>query len=472
VIDTGDAVGVPAPRPAAYAVWEITLRCNLKCIHCGSRAGPTRDRELTTDEALEVVEQLAEIGITEVTLIGGEAYLRQDWETIAAAIRRAGMWCTMTSGGWGITPRMAARVAASGITNVSVSVDGLEATHDHQRGRPGSWRWCFDALTNLEAAGVGVGVNTQLNRLTIPELPRLYPIIRDRGIDAWQVQLTGPMGRAADEPELIVQPAELPVAYEVLGRVASRAWADGVVLAPSFNIGYYGPHERLFRGGGAPYAFWQGPDQGLRTIGIESDGTVKAELTLPTELYRVGNVLDTPLRELLDRPAYTFALDLRPDDLWGFCGTCEFGSVCLGGDPWMTRIVMGRHGNNPYCEHRALALRAAGRRERVEPAEAAAGDPYDCGRFDLVEEDVDAPWPAGARPALTHDEVVWPSDWVDPRPEDLKPVGERGRGVDVVMSRGTPLPRERPGPSVRRVGQLVTIKRRLDQQDREAVNRT
>src|SRR5690348_741536 len=80
----------PADRRARplYAVWEVTLRCDLSCRHCSSRAGRARPDELTTAEALNLVEQLADLGVLEVTLIGGEAYLREDWTEIIAAIRR------------------------------------------------------------------------------------------------------------------------------------------------------------------------------------------------------------------------------------------------------------------------------------------------------------------------------------------------------------------------------------------------
>jgi radical SAM protein with 4Fe4S-binding SPASM domain len=454
-----------ALKPQAYAVWEITLRCNLGCIHCGSRAGPARDDELTTAEALDLVQQLADIGITEVTLIGGEAYLRRDWEVIAGSVVDAGMFCSMTTGGWGINPRMAGRIEAAGISSVSVSVDGLETTHDHLRGREGSWRWCFDALANLKARDLIVASNTQLNRRSMVELPTLYRHLHAAGIDGWQVQLTGPMGNAADQPELILQPAELPVAYDILARVARRAWADGILVGAGLNVGYYGPHERTLRGDGAPYAFWQGPPQGLRTIGIESDGTVKPELTLPTGPYTAGNIRERSLRELIETPIHRFASELTAEDLWGFCRSCEYAEICLGGDPWMTHVVMGRLGNNPYCDHRARSLAAAGARERVELDETAAGDPYDFGHFRLVEEPVDAPWPAQHRPALALDDVEWPEDWVDPPP--FAATTGMGRDVDDYAPADTPLPRRPPGSHVRRVGQLVSIKRRLDARDRE-----
>jgi MoaA/NifB/PqqE/SkfB family radical SAM enzyme len=83
--------------------------CDLACRHCGSRAGRARPDELTTDEALDLVRQMAELGTKEVTLIGGEAYLRDDWTTIARAVAPTAWSCTMTTGGRGITPERAKR---------------------------------------------------------------------------------------------------------------------------------------------------------------------------------------------------------------------------------------------------------------------------------------------------------------------------------------------------------------------------
>ena len=87
-----------------HVVWEITLACNLKCQHCGSRAGRPRPNELSTEECLEVVAQLACLGTREISLIGGEAYLRRDWTEIVRAIRSHGMYCAMQSGARNLTP--------------------------------------------------------------------------------------------------------------------------------------------------------------------------------------------------------------------------------------------------------------------------------------------------------------------------------------------------------------------------------
>src|SRR5438094_6800171 len=84
---------------AVHAVWEITLACNLKCMHCGSRAGKARPAELTTEECLDVVRQLARLRVREVSIIGGEAFLRRDWLDIIRALSGHGIHPSLQSGG-------------------------------------------------------------------------------------------------------------------------------------------------------------------------------------------------------------------------------------------------------------------------------------------------------------------------------------------------------------------------------------
>src|SRR6202050_4063450 len=71
-----------------HAVWEITLACDLACRHCGSRAGHGRPDELSTEECLDLVDQMGELGVKECTLIGGEAYLRPDWIEIIRRLKK------------------------------------------------------------------------------------------------------------------------------------------------------------------------------------------------------------------------------------------------------------------------------------------------------------------------------------------------------------------------------------------------
>ncbi len=156
---------VRAEHHPAYVVWELTLRCDHACTHCGSRAGVARDDELSTDEALGVVKKLAALGTKEVVLIGGEAYLHDGFLDIIRALRAAGVNPVMTTGGRGVTAELARAMKDAGISHVSVSIDGLEATHDRMRHLRGSFAAGMTALDHLRAAGIPTASNINLNRL-------------------------------------------------------------------------------------------------------------------------------------------------------------------------------------------------------------------------------------------------------------------------------------------------------------------
>lgn len=379
----------------AYVVWELTLRCDHACTHCGSRAGVAREVELTTAEALAVVDQLAAMRAREVVLIGGEAYLHEGFLEIVRALRARGVNPAMTTGGRGITAELARAMKDAGISHVSVSIDGLEATHDRMRNLRGSFAAGMAALDHLRAAGIPIASNINLNRLNHRDLEPLYDVLRGKGIMGWQVQLTAPLGRAADRADLILQPWDL---LDVVPRVAAlkqRARADGVTLMPGNNLGYFGPEEatlRSLRAGDRDH--WRGCQAGRFVMGIESDGAVKGCPSLQTAHYVGGNLQQRPIAEIWARaPELAFTRARTVDDLWGFCRTCDFAATCLGGCSFTAHAILGRPGNNPYCHYRARTLARQGLRERLVPLAPAAGDPFDCGTFEVAVEPFDAPEP-------------------------------------------------------------------------------
>jgi radical SAM protein with 4Fe4S-binding SPASM domain len=385
-----DARAKDARYQPLVAVWEITLRCDLACRHCGSRAGAARPDELSTAECLDLVRQLAEIGTREVALIGGEAYLRDDWLAIVSAVRERGMRPTMTTGGRGLTRERAEGAARAGLYSASVSVDGEETTHDRLRGVAGSHRAAFEAMANLRAAGIPFGCNTQINRLSMPDLPAILERMTAAGARSWQIQLTTAMGRAADEPEVLLQPYDLLVLFPLLGTLVQRARALGVEVVAGNNVGYFGPYETLLRGRrSTPYSC--GCGAGQASIGIEADGTIKGCPSLATATWSGGTVRETPLRDLWERaPALRYMRDRTTRDLWGYCAECYYADECRAGCTWTTDVLFGRPGNNPYCHHRALEFAARGLRERLVRTQAAPGEPFDHGLFDLVVEPLDA----------------------------------------------------------------------------------
>lgn len=375
-------------RPV-YAVWEVTLRCDLACRHCGSRAGRARPDELSTVEALDLVRQMADLGVREVTLIGGEAYLRTDWLDIVRAVRDQGMHCTMTTGGRGVTEELARSARDAGLQGASVSVDGLRATHDRVRALAGSFEAALRALRAFRSAGIPISSNTHINRWNLREVPELFEGLVIEGIRAWLMQFTVAMGRAADEDGLLLEPYQVLEAIPMLARLRHRADEAKVKFWAGNNIGYFGPYENVLRG-----SYTNGHmgscGAGRVILGIEANGDIKGCPSLPTSDYVGGNVRDYSLKDIWERSApLRFTRRRSGDELWGHCAQCYYRDHCLGGCTWTTHVLFGRPGNNPFCHHRALELLREGKRERIVRTGTAEGGPFDYGRFAIVEES----WP-------------------------------------------------------------------------------
>lgn len=392
-----------------YAVWEITLRCDLACRHCGSRAGRSRPDELDTAEALDMVAQMAELGVKEVTVIGGEAYLRDDWTEIIRAVRKAGMTCTMTTGGRGLTPERARAAKEAGLQSASVSIDGLEATHDALRAVHGSFESALQGMKNLRAAGIAVSCNSQFGRQSLREMPEVFDLIVAAGVHSWQVQLTVAMGRAADEPHLLLEPYQMLEVMAMLARLKPRADAAKVRIWPGNNVGYFGPYERLLRGT-MPRGHMSSCGAGRSTLGIEANGDIKGCPSLPTNDYVGGNIRENRLRDVWERSKpLQFTRDRTVEDLWGYCHDCYYADTCRAGCSWTSHVLFGRPGNNPYCHHRALELLREGKRERIVRTHAAEGKPFDHGRFEILVES----WPATTLPRA-RELAATGEGWLDP----------------------------------------------------------
>lgn len=382
-----------------YVVWETTMKCDQPCGHCGTRAGHARPEELSTEEMFTVARALAKLGAREVTLIGGEAYLRTDCEDLIRFITDLGVRVTMQTGGRAFTPERARRFAKAGLGALGVSIDGPAESHDRLRGNSGSYAAAMQALVNARDAGLTISANTQINKLNCDLLLEFSRELRRTGIEAWQVQLTGPLGRAADRPEWIIDPWQIVPIIDTLAAIQKEAVEEFVAggskgicfnVFTNNNIGYFGPHEIALRS--RPFGretHWLGCAAGIYILGIESDGTVKACPTLPTAEYAAGNVLDMRLEDLWERAEMMkFSRERTTDELWGFCKTCYYADVCKAGCSWMTHTTLGRRGNNPFCYHRVTQLKRQGVRERLLPIERAPQLPYDHGRFEISLE----PW--------------------------------------------------------------------------------
>lgn len=339
-----------------FAVWELTLACNMCCGHCGSRAGQARANELSPDEALQVVAQLCELGLERLTLSGGEPTMRLDWPDIARAIKEGGALANLISNGWEWSDETTRTAVEADLANVCFSVDGLEETHDQIR-RKGSFSRVMQAFDSCAAHGLPTASVMTLNRKNLHQLDAVHDLLLQRGVTIWQLQVSDLMGNMRDNIEWAFHPEDL---LDVEAKIATLIDRSDMRIAVGDNVGFYGPHEDKLRSD-TPFGFWVGCFAGCQVIGIEADGNVKGCLSQQDPAFVEGNLRERPLREIWNRPgAFAYNREFSIDQLEGFCRDCRYAEICRGGCTCTAHFASGSKFDNPYCLHRTAELRAQG----------------------------------------------------------------------------------------------------------------
>jgi len=214
----------------------------------------------------------------------------------------------------------------------------------------------------------------------------MFDSIAQAGAQFWQVQLTIPMGNAADNANILLQPYEIIETVEVLAELFEHGRKIGVRVLPGNNIGYFGPYEYLWRTLTSEPTFYQGCSAGETTLALEADGTIKGCPSLATERYSVGTTRLVSFEKAIEALAKKSARRNRRRR-HSFCGSCYYWSVCRGGCTWVADALTGKRGDNPYCYYRARELAKKGLRERVVKVAAAPGLSFDTARFEIMVED-------------------------------------------------------------------------------------
>jgi radical SAM protein with 4Fe4S-binding SPASM domain len=336
---------LPAP---SICVWELTLACNAACLHCGSSAGRARDHELQPSEALALCDDLLAMGVAQITLSGGEPLLRRDWQCIAARLVRGGAHVDMISNGLALDARAAAQVAESGMSSVTLSVDGTPEVHDALRGVVGSFRRLIAAAAALRAAGVKVGAATQVCSRNLRALEELETMLASAGFEGWQLQLTDPLGRCAQHPELPLAPEAVP---EVVRFVLDARRRGAIPVYAADNIGWMPRCEPELRSLNKPAdRVFLGCQAGLSVVGLTSDGTVRGCLSMPPE-FDEGSLRDRPLPEIWGDPSrFAYNRAFREQELTGNCAGCAFKRICRGGCKSLAWAAKRDLSRNDYCQ--------------------------------------------------------------------------------------------------------------------------
>lgn len=324
------------------AVWEITLACNLNCIHCGSAAGKARNDELSTEEALQLCEDLKEIECRGIALMGGEPLLRSDWVAISERVHDLDMELSIITNGWlGINDGVTQQIVALSPECITVSLDGgTSSIHDMIRGVNGSFEHATYAIDNYAGLGLPTTVITTVHKLNLKELTKIRDFLMGKGV-AWQIQMATPHGRLERKHVL-----SLDEFYSVALFIAAtkKLYSKELMVAGAHDMGYYStilPDLQVNQ--------WQGCQAGIGTLGIQSNGNITGCLALP-ERFIEGNIKERPLSEIwYDDDSFKYTRYVKMSDMRAHCAYCEFKKQCKGGCSAVSATMgKGLH-QDPYC---------------------------------------------------------------------------------------------------------------------------
>ncbi|MBI5242125.1 MAG: radical SAM protein [Elusimicrobia bacterium] len=319
--------------------WELTLRCNMRCLHCGSSAGAPRPGELSEAEGLGLISQLVDLGAEVLTLSGGEPLLHPSWGKYARKLVDSGVSTYMITNALLLEENIP-KVLDSGLRRIGVSIDGMEVAHDRIRNHPGSFACALRAALAAKKAGLSVGAVTHVSKANAKDLEAMHRAFSDAGLDYWQVQITFKQGRMKEHEDFSLDPSELP-GLSLFVHEKQRA-KGGLKVVAGDNLGYYcSPPIRDKE--------WKGCFAGRHLAGIDADGSVKGCLSLPREFVE-GNVRKEPLRKIWEDPQrFKFNRYFSPDMLEGSCKGCPKAKPCRAGCAVTAYSATGSRFNNPYC---------------------------------------------------------------------------------------------------------------------------
>ncbi len=340
-----------------WIAWEITRRCNLRCVHCrsSSEMEAKGHPDFPTSEAFRVIDDIVSYAKPVVVLSGGEPLVRKDVFEIARYGTDKGLRMCLATNGTLVNDETCENIRASGIRIVSLSLDGSEeGVHDDFRSQKGAFAGTINAARLFKRHGIEFIVNSSFTRRNQEEIPKVYRLAKELGATAWYMFMIVPTGRGEeimneliskedyeeildwhynmekDEDMMLVRPTCAPHYYRV-------------VLQQSKKEGEKFKKRTLkFSTGGS-----KGCIAGQLICLIDVDGNV-----LPCSYFPkpAGNVRESSFKEIWEGSA--LFKDLRDFKKYkGKCGSCEFINVC-GGCRARAYSVYGDYlEEEPFCSY-------------------------------------------------------------------------------------------------------------------------
>jgi 12,18-didecarboxysiroheme deacetylase len=322
-------------------VWNVTRRCNLKCVHCYAHAKNIAfENELTTEQGKELINDLADFGSPVMLFSGGEPLVRKDLPELAAYAVEKGMRAVISTNGTLITRTMARTLKEIGLSYVGISLDGMQEINDRFRGVQGAFQSALKGIKNSQDAGIKVGLRFTVNKFNVNEIPKIFQLLEEMDIPRVCFYHLVYAGRGSELVKDDLSHEETRKAVDLIIDETKRLFAAGkpkeVLTVDNHADGPY-VYLRLLQEDPQraqevlELLKWNEGNNSGRGIGCVSwDGEVHADQFW--RHYSFGNVKDRPFSEIWTDTSEPLMKKLKDkkDHVKGRCAACRWLDVCGG----------------------------------------------------------------------------------------------------------------------------------------------
>ncbi len=340
-----------------WLAWEITRRCNLKCVHCrsSSELEVKEHPDFPLEEAYRILDDIASFASPVVVLSGGEPLLRKDVFDIAQYGTDKGFRMCLATNGTLVTPEICDSIKSTGIKMVSLSLDGATAeVHDNFRQQPGAFEGTLNAARLFRENEIPFLINSSFTKRNQEDIPKVYRLAKELGATAWYLFMIVPTGRGEDILKELISPEDYEKILEWHYQMEKEE--DELLVRPTCAPHYYRVRMQRAREEGKrvehrSLKFSTGGSKGCLAGQLISlldvDGNV-----LPCSYFPMpaGNIHEQSFKEIWENSK--LFKELRDFSSYkGRCGVCEYVNIC-GGCRARAYAVNGDYlAEEPFCMH-------------------------------------------------------------------------------------------------------------------------
>jgi Fe-coproporphyrin III synthase len=333
-------------------VWNVTQRCNLKCVHCYAHAKDNDlERKLTVREGKHLIDDLAEFGVPVILFSGGEPLVRKDLPELASYAVKKGIRAVISTNGTLITRRIAQNLKDIGLSYVGISLDGMEAINDRFRGVQGAFASALKGIENCKNAGIRVGLRFTINKQNAHQIPEIFKLLEDMDIPRVCFYHLVYAGRGSELVKEDLSHEETRKAVDLIMDLTRQLFdrhhpkevltVDNHADGPYLYMRLLRENPRRAREVLELLKMNQGNSSGIGIGCVSWDGEVYADQFW--RYYSFGNVRNRPFSEIwtdISDPLMK-KLKAKKRHAKGRCASCRWLDICAGNFRVRSEAVTG-----------------------------------------------------------------------------------------------------------------------------------